>query len=111
MHHKNCSVKKYYNLAYNKAFVEYLRYGIPITVPYYVIVTKSLTGHYIWRTQEDFKVRPAHAANNGKIFERSKPPPTGHPGQSPNCRCWAEDVVATFPIEMEPFIKMNDVNT
>jgi SPP1 gp7 family putative phage head morphogenesis protein len=48
------------------------------------------TSHYIWRTQGDDKVRPSHAANEGKIFMWNKRPPTGHPGEDYGCRCWAE---------------------
>ena len=36
--------------------------------------------HYIWRSLDDEKVRPDHAANDGKIFSWNNPPPTGHPG-------------------------------
>lgn len=48
--------------------------------------------YYIWRTQEDEKVRPFHATNNGKIFSSDNPPATGNPGEDFNCRCWAEPV-------------------
>lgn len=48
------------------------------------------TTHYIWRTRDDDKVRPEHAANNGKIFAWDNPPPTGNPGEAFGCRCWAE---------------------
>lgn len=48
--------------------------------------------HYFWHTAEDEKVRPAHAENNGKIFAWDDPPPTGHPGEDYNCRCWVEPV-------------------
>jgi SPP1 gp7 family putative phage head morphogenesis protein len=93
MHHNNALAEQHYNPAYTKAFIEYLRYGTAIiTTPYYLVITKSLTERYIWRTQEDGRVRPSHAANNGKIFEWDNPPPTGHPGQAYGCRCWAERV-------------------
>ena len=48
------------------------------------------TPQYIWRTAGDGKVRRSHAANNGKIFSWNNPPPTGHPGETYGCRCWAE---------------------
>ncbi len=48
--------------------------------------------HYIWRTRRDERVRSSHAENNGRIFSRDNPPPTGHPGEDFNCRCWAEPV-------------------
>lgn len=45
---------------------------------------------YIWHTQEDDKVRPEHAANDGQVFDWNNPPPTGNPGDDYGCRCWAE---------------------
>ena len=48
------------------------------------------TTHYTWRTVGDDKVRGAHAALAGQVFSWSSPPPSGHPGTEPNCRCWAE---------------------
>ena len=48
---------------------------------------------YIWRTQEDGKVRESHQDNNGRLFSKSAPPPTGNPGEDYNCRCWAEHIV------------------
>lgn len=48
------------------------------------------TTHYIWHTRGDNKVRASHAANNGRRFAWNDPPPTGHPGEDYNCRCWAE---------------------
>jgi len=37
--------------------------------------------HYIWSTAGDGKVRPSHAANDGKTFAWDNPPSTGHPGE------------------------------
>lgn len=48
-------------------------------------------GTYIWRTVGDGKVRSSHADRNGKVFSWVNPPEGGHPGEAPNCRCWAED--------------------
>ena len=45
------------------------------------------------------------------MFKSSSPPPTGHPGRAINCRCWAEEVVATFPVEFEYFVNKYDVKT
>lgn len=45
---------------------------------------------YIWRTQDDDKVRISHAKNNGKKFSYDDPPETGNPGDEYGCRCWAE---------------------
>lgn len=48
--------------------------------------------HYIWHTQRDDRVRGTHAINSGKMFAWNAPPPTGHPGEDYNCRCWAEPI-------------------
>ena len=50
------------------------------------------TGRYIWRTVGDEKVRSSHAVNDGRIFSWDEPPPTGHPGEDHNCRCFAEPI-------------------
>ena len=52
---------------------------------------------YTWQTQQDDRVRPEHAAREGKVFEWSKPPEDGHPGEPPNCSCRAEP---TLPAEL-----------
>ena len=44
---------------------------------------------YVWQTSGDERVRPTHAANDGKKFRWDKPPKTGHPGDEVNCRCVA----------------------
>lgn len=115
MKNKELLVEKHYNPDYDKAFRKYIRYGTPINVPYYLLVTKSAPGvvakFYIWRTMQDLKVRPAHAFNNGKVFDWKEPPPTGHPGKAYGCRCWAEEIAATFDTAMESFIDMYDVTT
>lgn len=46
---------------------------------------------YTWRTARDNRVRPSHARKEGKVFSWNKPPAdTGHPGEDPQCRCYAE---------------------
>jgi len=45
---------------------------------------------YFWRTMEDDRVRPAHAARNNQLFYLNDPPPDGHAGLPPNCRCRQE---------------------
>jgi len=72
---------------YRKAFQEYLRKGTPIE---WSVKQARPTTHYIWRTRGDEKVRPSHAANDGKVFAWDSPPPTGHPGEDYGCRCTAE---------------------
>lgn len=48
---------------------------------------------YIWRTAGDGRVRESHQANANEEFEWTKPPPTGHPGEDYQCRCYAEPVL------------------
>jgi SPP1 gp7 family putative phage head morphogenesis protein len=55
---------------------------------------------YIWRNSGDEAVRHSHKYYKGKkldgqVFDWDKPPTlsdgmTGHPGEFPNCRCFAE---------------------
>ena len=49
---------------------------------------------YIWRTARDERVRPEHAAREGRRFLWTRPPFDGHPGEPINCRCFAEPVFA-----------------
>lgn len=49
---------------------------------------------YVWRSAQDERTRPTHAANDGKTFEWANPPAeTGPPGADVMCRCYAEGVV------------------
>jgi hypothetical protein len=89
---------------YQKAFVRYLRQGIPLELSIKALLQAETaehhtTTHYIWRTAGDNKVRASHAANAGRIFAWNNPPPTGHPGQAPNCRCTAEPYHGPGPYE------------
>lgn len=87
-----------YNINYNAAFQQYLRYDTKISEPFYIFKSESFNDmeFYIWRTQEDNRVRPSHAANNGKVFSYNKIPPTGHPGEDYYCRCYAEEIKCYF---------------
>jgi hypothetical protein len=76
----------------NTAFESYLRHGLihpeaPTTLD---LKQARTTTHYVWRTRRDGRVRPSHAQNDGKVFAWDNPPPTGHPGEAPGCRCTAE---------------------
>lgn len=59
---------------------------------------KENSKDYIWRTQEDEKVRDLHRDLEGKTFNRDNPPVSGtsgfrgNPGEPANCRCYAEPV-------------------
>lgn len=50
---------------------------------------------YLWRTQLDDRVRPHHAAREGKFYGWKNPPSGGHPGEDYGCRCWAEPDLST----------------
>ncbi|MCA3642475.1 MAG: hypothetical protein IOC63_11555 [Methylobacterium sp.] len=47
---------------------------------------------YIWRSQDDAKVRDSHAEYDDQVFRWDEPPGGGHPGQAHNCRGFAEPV-------------------
>jgi len=54
--------------------------------------------HYIWRTAGDGDVRESHAEMDGKVIAWAAPPTlsdgmTGHAGEFPNCRCFAEPII------------------
>ena len=49
--------------------------------------------NYIWRSQDDKRVRPDHAQYDDQIFSWADPPEGGHPGQGRNCRCSAEPII------------------
>jgi SPP1 gp7 family putative phage head morphogenesis protein len=48
---------------------------------------------YIWRSARDARTCPRCMAREGLIFSWDSPPPGGHPGEAPMCRCHAEPVV------------------
>ena len=48
---------------------------------------------YRWRTAQDERVRPQHAAREGRVYEWDDPPSDGHPGEPINCRCYAEPIL------------------
>lgn len=52
---------------------------------------------YIWRSQDDAKVRDSHADFDDQVFRWDLPPAGGHPGQAHNCRCVAEPVAPGSP--------------
>ncbi|MDP4796224.1 MAG: phage minor head protein [Rhodospirillales bacterium] len=68
-----------------------IRMALDATSPN-VLDNPAKSGKYIWRTRGDGKVRSKHAERDGKVFDWDNPPEGGHPGEAPNCRCWAEDV-------------------
>lgn len=76
---------------YRKAFQAYLRQGTPIE---WSIKQETFGELYVWRTRGDDNVRPAHAMNAGRLFNRNEPPSTGHPGSEYNCRCEAVSFIS-----------------
>jgi len=58
--------------------------------------------HYFWETSDDERVRPRHAAVDGKRFSWKSPPAVGakgaklHPGQDFQCRCWPRPDLTDF---------------
>lgn len=48
---------------------------------------------FIWRTASDRRVRPEHAARNGKKYRWDSPPDGETPGSPVNCRCVAIAVI------------------
>ena len=52
---------------------------------------------YVWRSQDDAKVRDLHAGHDDQVFDWDDPPEGGHPGQAYNCRCHAEPLVLDEP--------------
>lgn len=48
---------------------------------------------YIWRSQDDARVRAAHADHDDRAFAWANPPAGGHPGEAWNCRCTAEPFI------------------
>ena len=48
---------------------------------------------YIWRSNDDSRVRAVHAEYDDHIFLWSAPPEGGRPGQDWNCRCTAEPII------------------
>lgn len=66
--------------------MDYIRRGTPIEV---ALKQATRTEEYVWRTEQDEKVRLTHRANDGHLFRWDDPPVTGHPGDDYNCRCTA----------------------
>ena len=56
--------------------------------------------HYIWRSQDDAKVRNSHAEYDDQVFRWDEAPAGGHPGQAYNCRCYAEPLRHDAPNEV-----------
>ena len=55
---------------------------------------------YIWRSQDDAKVRDSHTGYDDQVFRWDDPPAGGHPGQAHNCRCYAEPIGVDAPSDV-----------
>lgn len=63
----------------------------------------ALNGHFqrdalqletcIRRSEDDARVRAAHADHDDRVFAWANPPAVGHPGEARNCRCTAEPII------------------
>lgn len=62
----------------------------------------SGVGEYIWSTMKDNRVRPVHAAREGKKFRWDSPPPDGHPGWPIRCRCTAQPIYDMDKVKTAP---------
>ena len=114
-------------LARRRAFETYLRFGrkpntdapsaerkaINPATPLPGALPQHATRFYVWRTQEDDRVRHSHAERHGQIFARTDPPRGGHPGTEPGCRCWAEPYYGdpSIPDALQPLNHLQQVNT
>lgn len=74
-------------LLYQKAFRNYLRYGISIEQQLKAAAEAHPTSHYIWATAGGDRVRESHAAREGQIFPYAGS--ISPPGSEPGCRCKA----------------------
>ena len=65
---------------------------------------------YIWRSQDDAKVRDSHAEYDDQVFRWNEPPAGGHPGQAHNCRCFAEPIApgARNEVDLVDYVPTGD---
>lgn len=56
---------------------------------------------YQWNTSGDERVRDAHRALDGEVFDWDDPPGEGHPGRAVNCRCVAVPILDGDADEVE----------
>ena len=56
---------------------------------------------YRWITSRDERVRESHQELDGSVQNWDAPPSEGHPGQSYQCRCTSEPLIAGLDYEVE----------
>jgi SPP1 gp7 family putative phage head morphogenesis protein len=66
--------------------------------------------HCIWRTQDDEKVRVAHAERDNRVFSWEDDFPDGMPGHGYNCRCVAEPAIVDGTILLTDTPASADLN-
>jgi hypothetical protein len=65
--------------------------------------------HYIWRSQDDEKVRPAHAERDDRVFAWDDAFADGPPGHAYNCRCHAEPAILDGNLLLTDFPVSRDI--
>lgn len=80
---------------YRKAFIQYLRKGIPIELSIKASQEEQESPYYVWETVGDDKVRPSHAARDGDVFSWNQSP---RPGEEYGCRCSAVTIPKDKPM-------------
>ena len=65
--------------------------------------------HYIWRSQDDEKVRTAHAERDDRVFAWDDAFADGPPGHAYNCRCQAEPAILDRNVVLTDFPVSRDI--
>lgn len=66
--------------------------------------------HFVWRTQDDEKVRAAHAERDDRVYSWQDEFPDGPPGHGYNCRCVAEPAIVDGTILLTDFPTSPDLS-
>lgn len=66
--------------------------------------------HFVWRTQDDEKVRAAHAERDDRVYSWQDEFPDGPPGHGYNCRCVAEPAIVDGTILLTDFPISSDLS-
>jgi SPP1 gp7 family putative phage head morphogenesis protein len=66
--------------------------------------------HFVWRTQDDEKVRAAHAVRDDRVYSWQDEFPDGPPGHGYNCRCVAEPAIVDRTILLTDFPTSPDLS-
>ncbi len=66
--------------------------------------------HFVWRTQDDEKVRAAQAERDDRVYSWQDEFPDGPPGHGYNCRCVAEPAIVDGTILLTDFPTSPDLS-